>query len=403
MKKIVLLIAVLIPHLFFAQESYVSPEIDRYVKFIENCDTNPVDYIMDLFEKHDVVVLGERDHRDTTQYVLIQQIVSDPRFIDKVGHVMTEVGVYNMANELNRVLKGNYPHDSIFDKELAKVEFDLQFIPLWDKTNYTQLHRDVYQVNKNLPNTKKISVTPTDVQFSWDEAKNMTTEEYKPFYSVWKQKDIIMGHNIINELYKIFKGADSRKKALIILNSPHSCRFYENEKYPEMKFYAYQIISDRFPGRCTNISLNWAVIRGEDYTGLTNEGKWDAAFTACSNKSIGFNLQGSPFGEDSFDMGGGWFPSKEIKYKNVYDGFIFYKPASEWVSGVGVPNLDKLDCKDELLRRFIIFREGTDTSEEFKNELYKYYTNIRYFNIFSNESLQMINDQIGRYYKPEKQ
>ncbi|MDR2906366.1 MAG: hypothetical protein LBU91_00030, partial [Bacteroidales bacterium] len=92
MKKIAIIL-VLIPKLFFAQ--FISDEIKPLVKYIEQCNTSPVDYVMNLFETYDVVVIGERHHGDMTQYDLIQQIISDPRFIAKVGHVLTEMGVYN--------------------------------------------------------------------------------------------------------------------------------------------------------------------------------------------------------------------------------------------------------------------------------------------------------------------
>ena len=97
MKK-VLLFVVLIPQLLFAQKSFISEEIKPLVNFIEQNNSSPVDYIMDLFEKYDIVVIGERSHMEMTQYDLIYQIVSDPRFIAKVGHVFTEVGCYNMTD-----------------------------------------------------------------------------------------------------------------------------------------------------------------------------------------------------------------------------------------------------------------------------------------------------------------
>lgn len=54
----------------------------------------PKEYIFKLFEKSDIVVLGERDHRDTVQYDLIHDILADPRFAEQVGHVYTEIGSY---------------------------------------------------------------------------------------------------------------------------------------------------------------------------------------------------------------------------------------------------------------------------------------------------------------------
>lgn len=398
MKKLFFFIAFFTSSFLCAQKAYISPEIKPYVDYINKCNKSPVDYVMELFEKYDVVVLGERDHRDTTQYTLIKQIISDPRFIDKVGHIITEMGVYNMADELNTVLQGNYSHDSIFDLELVKVQFDLQFLPLWEKTNYTQFHRDVYSINKKLPADKKISVCPSDIQFSWNEAKNMTAEEFKPFLKIWRKKDIIMGHNTINELYKIFKGTDPRRKALIIYNSPHACRFYKNKNYEDMEFYAYQIISDRFPKRCANISLNWVALDAGAVS-LTNDGKWDAAFAACGNKSIGFDLDGTPFGESLFDMGGGWPPVDKIKYKDVFHGFIFYKPVDEWIEGRGVPNLDKLNCKDELARRAKVFKDVEITEEE-KTGMYEDFSIIIYRKIFTGEVLTKMYKQIEQYYRP---
>ena len=100
------------------QDSYVSPKIEEYIDFIDDCHTSPVDYVMGLFDRYDVVILGERDHRDTTQYDLIEQIMSDPRFIDQVGLIMTEVGVYNMAGTVDCIVNASYASDREFETAL---------------------------------------------------------------------------------------------------------------------------------------------------------------------------------------------------------------------------------------------------------------------------------------------
>ncbi|MDR2563407.1 MAG: hypothetical protein LBC98_05625, partial [Prevotellaceae bacterium] len=46
-------------------------EIVSYIDFLQNQKTHPVDYVFELFEKYDIVILGERDHRDISQYELI--------------------------------------------------------------------------------------------------------------------------------------------------------------------------------------------------------------------------------------------------------------------------------------------------------------------------------------------
>ena len=398
---ILLLLAMFLPYTVSAQKAFISSEIKPYIEFIEKTNTSPVDYVMNLFEKYDVVVIGERSHMDMTQYDLINQIISDPRFIASVGHVFTEVGSYNIADELNAVLKGSYSHDDIFDKELAKVIFNSNYLPLWEKTNYTKLMKDVYLVNKNLPLEKKINVTPTDISFSWRQAKTMTGEEYNTtLHRFWNNthKDLLMGNNAINELYKIFDGNSLRKKALIIYNTPHSCRYFENQGFP---FFAYQIIADRFPGRVANVMLNWC--EGDESGGgmpvfyLSNDGKLDAAFAASGYKSIGFDLATSPFGNFTYEVQRG-FSAGEVKKKDVYHGFIYYKPIYEWSNTIGVPNLEKIDIKDELARRHEVFSNNRMAID--KDELFSYYTTIRTIPQELIMSKERFYELIKQYYRP---
>jgi len=287
----------------------------------------------------------------------------------------------------------------------VQVIFNMDFMPLWDKTNYTKFLKDVYLVNKNLPTEKKISVTPTEMPFSWKQTEAMTGEEFEiTVLEMWKKhKDLIMGMNAINELYRIFNGSALRKKALIIYNTPHSCQYFENQddRYP---YFAYQIIADRFPGRVANVMLNWAVVSNEEgYTSLSNDGKIDAAFAANGYKSIGFDLANSPFGDLLFDIENSLLIS-EIKMKDIYHGFIFYKPVHEWIMGIGVPNLDKIDCKDELLRRTQIF-DNTKRIRGIRRIImrhleFKYYSNVRSFPMPVEFSEKKYNEQINLYYKP---
>ena len=390
------ILAVFMPQIILAQTSFISEEIKPLVDFIKKTNVSPVDYVMDLFERYDVVVIGERSHMDMTQYDLINQIVSDPRFIAKVGHVFHEVGGYNMADELNAVLKGTYSNETEFDIELVKVIFNMNFMPLWDKTNYTKFLKDVYLVNKNLPAKEKISVTPTEFPFSWEQAKTMTAEEYKTTVQngMWRQKDLIMGNNAINELYKIFNGNNSRKKALIIWNMPHSCRYFANQN--NQPFFAYQIIADRFPGRVANVTLNNAKVSERERTVfLSNDGKLDAAFAACGNKYIGFDLANSPFGDCIYDFGH-VVATDAVKMKDVSHGFIFYKSILEWENAIGVPDLDKIDIKDELARRTQVYfnRDNVD-----KDAVLKTYSvrNIPMSFLFNENQF---SEQASKYYKP---
>ncbi len=82
---------------------------------LTNClkehSTAPKEYILNLFKTNDIVIIGERDHRDTTQYDLLLDVFSDKSFINEVGYVYTEVGCVNRTEWANKVLKAtSKPH-----------------------------------------------------------------------------------------------------------------------------------------------------------------------------------------------------------------------------------------------------------------------------------------------------
>src|SRR5690554_871054 len=98
---------------------YGQNKINEYVDFLKE-QKDPKEYIFQLWEKADIIVLGERDHRDTTQYNLILDILSDKRFIDNVGNLYLEVGVVNATEKANNLIKNS----------VSKDEFDKKFVEL---------------------------------------------------------------------------------------------------------------------------------------------------------------------------------------------------------------------------------------------------------------------------------
>lgn len=384
-----------------AKEKWISPKISCYVDFVESCNTSPVDYIMGLFDIYDVVILGERDHRDITQYKLIEQIISDQRFIDKVGNVMTEVGVYNMSDKLNQLLKSNFDCDDDFNKALWELYKEIDYTPLWEKTNFYYYLNSIYNINKTLPNDSKINVSLLDIPFSWNQTHNMTNKQFQSFYRIWDSKDIIMGNNAITELYKIFNGVSSRKKALIIMNTPHSLSLrgseLEKDKMPnKFNYYAGQIIMDRFPGKVSNVMINSIYNDDKKTYKLVHNGRWDAAFAVVDNKSIGFDFISSPFGDDMFDLGGRLINGKR-KYKELYTGFIFYKPPHEWILEIGVPIFKDSTYSVELLRRENIWDGSTPQNDDSLDEIFEYYSTLRFITPF--DSVNIYN-RISKYYRP---
>ena len=49
---------------------------------------------------NDIVILCERVHPETTQYDMILNLVSNSGFIDKGGHIYTELGVSSVSDQI---------------------------------------------------------------------------------------------------------------------------------------------------------------------------------------------------------------------------------------------------------------------------------------------------------------
>lgn len=360
----------------YAEESKtrISPEIVPYVEFLQTQHTTPVDYIFDLFERYDVVVFGERDHRDMTQYDLIEQIISDPRFTESVGNIMTEVGANNYTDRINEVLSTVYPNDSMYHKDLIEVYRAMD--PCWDKTNYLRLLNDIHRINAGQPDGKKLHLTMLSPAWSWN--TEITPEQYSKMAISTSDYnyDIILGENAINRLYKIFDSDSLRKKALIILNRPHSIGHAD---IPSLNYTVCSMISLRFPGQVANVLLNYAFTDRSGAQEPTNNGKWDAAFRATGDRAVGFDLAGSPFGKDPYDQ---YEPERYANlrtYADLYHGFIFYLPYEKIVRMVGIPGWLDETFKPQVLKRFsIILPEQYEilknTSEE---ALYNTFNTVR--------------------------
>jgi len=74
------------------------------VQFIGAQKQTPVNYVMGLFGKYDIVVLCERAHPETTQYDMIFELASDKRFQQQLGQ-RDKIVADNAAAKFNEIQK----------------------------------------------------------------------------------------------------------------------------------------------------------------------------------------------------------------------------------------------------------------------------------------------------------
>ncbi len=232
--------------------------VEEYADYMQTKGMDPKEYIFEAFKKHDVVILGERDHRDTTQYDFILDVLADPRFINEIGYVYTEVGVVNRTDDANRLIKGNYI--SHYDFYSAFVQFyrNMDYEILWEKYNASKFIRGLYAINKELPAEKKITWGLTDRSWDWAKATHKGSEH--SYSTVYRNRDKVMADNFL-DMFRTQPLHDGWCKVLVITNAPHGVKGKLAGREKKEGHYITKELGEK---RVKVILMNWYDFIGED-------------------------------------------------------------------------------------------------------------------------------------------
>ena len=355
-------------------ESHDKNNIELYVSYLSEQKMSPVDYVMTLFENHDIVILCERFHGEMTQYEFIYDLIKDRRFIDQVGNVFTEIGTSSINGELHDFLFADDLKENEIESQLLNIYRNLSWFPFWEKYNFFDFLGKMYRLNDSLSYDQKISICCSDMPFSWE---GMTAKKYDEFRETLPERDRIMSQQIIDRFRKIEQSDQQRKKALVIMNYRHAFNdftFSDGSKGDNVGRYLFE----EFHDRVSNVMINSVALlpgttdREAIYAPIHN-GKWDAAFEAVGNPNVGFNFENSPFGEDYFDYF--IFRKHDLKYKDVFTGFIFYEPLKSHIQIFAVPHLFDDGYDKIILQRMTL--TGHPIEEDRAQQLILEYEKIR--------------------------
>jgi hypothetical protein len=384
------------PSLANAQKGY-NPELQPYVEFLKHQTTSAKDYILDLFKTHDLVILCERDHRDITQYDLYLSIISDPRFIDSVGNVFTEVGTITQAPAVNAFVHAESLSADSVDRAVLRFQRDCSIYPVWANYNYSYFIRGLQTLNEKLPGLHKVNLFNSDVSFDW---RTIDSAQLKEFWDDPLARDSIMASQIIQKFDEIREAPVDRHKALVILNYRHAFLHDVTKSKGGMASSAGRFLFERYPGRAANVYVNGvALVSARSDNDVTiaavQDGRWDAAFKVGGVKDAGFDFDNSPFGRDSFDI----YPTSTNRFQDEFDGFVFYLPLDEFKAVLGMPGFIDSTFGVELSRRFRLYStlggnwKSIPGVEAMKDD----YNRQREFPAYESDSL---NAQIQKWLKP---
>lgn len=337
-------------YILFFQTAVNAQTVNECVQHIKGKGKEPKEYIFDTFKDVDVIIIGERDHRDTTQYELIIDILKDPRFAEEIGYVYTEVGVTNMTDSANKLIKGEYANHDEFYSSFLKFYRDFDYEILWEKYNGYKFIKGLYDINRTLPTDKKITWGLTDRPWIWTEA-TYESGTYN-YYRVYQNRDKYMADNFLR-LYKEQPLKNGHRKALVITNFTHALKIKKNISAPKSYVdtsQGYHISKELGKDHVKILLFNYfnpSLFNVNEK--LFADGVWDAAFELTGCKPVAVSFHHSPFGK---------YKEKHLgkKWEKLADGLIFYLPFYQFKYVVGIPQLFGNDFIDEYQRRDSITR-----------------------------------------------
>ncbi len=355
-----------------------NPAISRYVAFLREQKQGPTDYLLGLFLTNDLVILCERNHAEITQYDMIFDVVSHPRFQREVRHVFTEIGAAALGPYMDAFLMDDKLSEEHVNAKLRYIALNGSYYSApWDRTGYYDFLKRVHALNRSLSKERRVHIYPADIDFNWTNTTRRTWTRFND--KAGERRDTLMAEHVLSR-FKQLRQADGQAKALVVMNYRHA--------FPELKAFSRKeqntgaFLIGAYPGRVANVMINTVAPEphsaqraiNHDRQGLfipVQAGKWDAAFAVLGNPNLGFDLNGSPMGEDAFDL----FPYRRIeaRYREVFTGFVFYKPLREHRLSFGFPNgmLNDL-LVDEVLKRSRLLG-NPDSREGIEN----YYGTVR--------------------------
>lgn len=358
--------------------------IAKHVTFLKTQNKPAKDYILDLFEKNDLVILCERYHSENTQYELITDVISDPRFIKNVGNVFFESGMRTINPELNDFTHSENLTKNEVEEKLIALQRKSDYFPLWEMYNFYYQNKQIYTINQSLPENEKINIYATDVAIQQD---SVNANQLETFWNGdVENRDKLMAQYIIDTFEQIKNSDTKRKKALVIMNYRHAYNKNFELTNGEMIYNVGAFLFEKYPKTTANVLINSIIIQ---------DGKWDAAFEVVKKDNLGFDFKNSPFGEDHFDL---WFYTKHNDtYQDFFTGFVYYKSPKDFKLITGVDELIDSSFIQTYKKRVKLWQQvGEDGYPMDDNDIYKEYGTK---NVYPLDNIDSISSLINKWRK----
>ncbi|MDD3464759.1 MAG: hypothetical protein PHH07_04675 [Candidatus Cloacimonetes bacterium] len=330
----------------------------------------PLDYVLDKFENHEIVLLGE-------MHYIRQQVEMYHRLIP----LLPEHGISLFATEF-----GRREDQALIDELLGKEQFDFPLAKLitlrqeafWGYQEYLDVYRLIWEQNRKNPPDRQIRCIGLNDPYNWklynkicrEQKREPNAEERK---LIWKDCD---EKNWLRALNKYHVPGVTR--VLGIMGSHHAFTRYREPDFTEeggRKVFAGfnkvrfgNHVHEEYGDAVCNICFYdpWDSLESEAPPKAPGGGIIEDIISPHFSE-LAFDLKDSPVGEladDSFYSLG----YKDFRLRDISDGMIYTCKLTEFKNLTPIPDFIDADNLQEF-RDYAPFNYDTDKSCEEINRI----------------------------------
>lgn len=273
--------------------------------------TNAEDYIIQNFQNHNIIGLGEGGHHLENSHQFFQKMFDNKKIQETIDIVIVEFASSDQQDLLDRYILG----EDVTFNELRKVwRESTQCIGRFgEATIYFELLQKIRNVNFSLPENNKIRVLGGDPSIDWKAVRSL--EDYNKSNS---QRDIFPAELAIKY------GINRSMKVLVIYAEFHMTKIIGKTASGHPSITTY--VNDKYPGAMKVI----AVLDTQKYQLEEQTKTWPLySIIDIDTEEIG-KLPAEKYLTELFNKSGRVILFEYHQIKELFDAFLYIGSSESW-------------------------------------------------------------------------
>ncbi len=333
----------------------------------------PIEYVVDKFKQHDVVILGE-GHRVRETCEFVSDLIEPLYYQAGIRYLAMEFLKYKNTSLANQLVTGE-----TYDEELV-LDLFRDYGEIWGYQEYMDILRAVWQVNHTLP-SKAEKFIVIGIDSNWD------INVLRTGRSLWKlpgtfyrmaKRDKFMA-KVLD--WKVLKKG---QKALVHIGGHHDFTRYRQPIAKNGKLIAEVsprfgcILYEKYKDKIFQIMLHRRHSRSDEAKSQPPLIIFlEDVLAINGNVPVGFDVESTPFAPLRDSKNYLFAYQNYVVFSDIAQGYIFLKPLEKlnlvsWANGfVNKENYEIL--RDHLQRRGRIKKDQRQTPEELNESMRRWH------------------------------